>query len=149
MDKPSSSLDEQIRKAMEEGYFDNLPGKGKPLGLQSNPHEHPEWGMAYHVLRTSGFTLPWIETRRVIEQEFEETRSSLERSWHWRCNQAESIDSENVASEWRRALEKFEEKVKDLNKRIFNYNLEIPSIQFRRLKIDLEQEISKITKQSD
>ena len=29
------SIDEQIRKAMEEGQFDNLPGKGKPLPLPS------------------------------------------------------------------------------------------------------------------
>ena len=149
MDKPSSSLDEQIRKAMEEGYFDDLSGKGKPLDLKSNPHEHPEWGMAYHVLRSSGFTLPWIETRRIIEQELEEARSSLERSWHWWWSQVQNTDSENVAREWQHALEKFEERVKDLNKRIFNYNLQIPSIQFRRLKINLEKEISKITKQSD
>ncbi len=31
-------VEEKIRAAMEAGAFNNLPGKGKPLNLEENPH---------------------------------------------------------------------------------------------------------------
>ena len=150
IDKFSRSIDEQIRKAMQEGSFDDLPGKGKPLDLDINPHEHPDWEMAFQMLRSSGYTLPWIETRQMIEVELDEARSALERSWQWQCaKQDENLDTPVVEREWNRAITSFEGKIKELNKQIFNYNLQIPSSQFSRLKIELEREISKICGQSD
>ncbi len=59
-----SAVDKQIREAEERGEFDNLPGKGKPLNLQS---WDDEWGLAYHVLKQAGETLPWIALGREIE----------------------------------------------------------------------------------
>jgi len=63
IDPTVPNAEEQIRRAIEEGKFDNLPGKGKPLNLEQNPFEDPEWRLANHVLITSGFSLPWIEKR--------------------------------------------------------------------------------------
>jgi len=150
MSKFSRSIDEQIRKAIQDGYFDDLAGKGKPFELEINPHEEADWGMAYRMLRSSGYTLPWIETRREIKLELTEARSALARSWQWWCeNQDQKLEPAIIEREWQRALTIFEEKVKDLNKQIFNYNLEIPSNQFSCLKINLESEISMITGQSN
>jgi len=150
MDKFARSLDEQIHRAMEEGQFDNLPGKGKPLRLQHNPHEDPSWRMAYNILRSNGYTLPWIETRQAIESEFEAATDSLTRSWIWRkAVLKQNLPDALVEDEWQRALVKFKEIIKDLNERIFNYNLEVPSTQLQRRKINLEQEIEKITGQVD
>jgi hypothetical protein len=59
-----SAVDRQIREAQERGEFDNLPGRGKPLHLESWDRE---WGMAYHVLKQAGETLPWIALRQDIE----------------------------------------------------------------------------------
>ena len=58
-----NKAEDQIRRAMEEGKFDDLPGEGKPLRLENDPFEDPEWRMAHHVLRNGGFTLPWIEAK--------------------------------------------------------------------------------------
>ena len=41
-------------------------GKGKPLRLEDDSLEDPEWRMAYHMLREGGFSLPWIELRQEI-----------------------------------------------------------------------------------
>jgi hypothetical protein len=50
-----NSVENKIRKAMAEGEFDNLPGKGKPLDL-SKYHEVPEHlRPAYHLLKNAGF----------------------------------------------------------------------------------------------
>jgi DnaJ homolog subfamily C member 28 len=59
-----SAVDKQIREAEERGDFDNLPGKGKPLRLDS---WDAEWGMAFHVLKNAGETLPWIALRKDID----------------------------------------------------------------------------------
>ncbi len=72
-----NGVDEQIRLAIENGEFDNLPGKGKPLNLEENPFEDPEWRTAYCFLRNSGFTLPWINMRKEIEKDIMAARVSL------------------------------------------------------------------------
>jgi DnaJ family protein C protein 28 len=146
----SRSLDEQIRRAIEEGQFDDLPGKGKPLDLSQNPHEDPSWRMAFNMLRSSGYTLPWIETRKEIEADFEEVNNSLARSWAWRGLALEQNQPYTlVEDEWQRALKYFKEKIKSLNKRIFVYNLKVPSDQFKRRIINPDVEIAKITSQPD
>ena len=78
MNKLGRSLDEQIRRAMKDGTFDDLPGKGKPLSLEGNPHEDPAWRLAYRMLRSGGHTLPWIEKREEIEADFEDAKKKTE-----------------------------------------------------------------------
>jgi len=53
-----SAVEKQIREAQERGDFDNLPGRGKPLSFDS--WGSGEWGLAFHVLKQAGETLPWI-----------------------------------------------------------------------------------------
>ncbi len=130
---------------MLEGKFDNLPGKGKPLPLDENPHEDPELRMAHHVLRQSGFTLPWIETRREIESTLDEARTTLRRAWSWRQTAlSEDGPSSFVDAEWNRALNAFQGQVTTLNQRISDYNLEVPTAQLQRSMIDFERELQKI-----
>jgi len=149
-DQLPRSLDEQIRRAISEGQFDNLPGKGKPLDLNQNPYEDPAWRMAFNMLRSSGYTLPWIETRKEIEVEYEEIKKSFARTWTWRCEAlGQNQPYEMVEDEWQRALKSFKEKIANLNKRIFVYNLEVPYDQFKRRIIQLDHVIAKITSQPD
>lgn len=141
-----SSIDEHIRRAMEEGKFDNLPGKGKPLKLDDDSLEDPEWRVAYRMLRNSGFTLPWIETRQEIETELESARQALRRAWEWRqSGQARKRPAGEVQAEWDRAVENFRSQVAAINKKIFNYNLETPSSQFQRGQVDAARELAALT----
>jgi DnaJ family protein C protein 28 len=131
---------------MEGGQFDNLPGKGKPLKLNNaNPYEDPEWRLAHHVIHSSGFVLPWIEAWKAIEAELESARTALARTNEWR---RERLANEGrtllVDSEWKRAQESFRQKIGELNKRIFEYNLQAPSSQLQRPPLDLEQEFKRI-----
>jgi hypothetical protein len=59
-----SAVDKQIREAEERGEFDNLPGKGRPLRLDT---WDAEWGLAFHVLKNAGETLPWITLGKEID----------------------------------------------------------------------------------
>lgn len=71
------AVDELIREAEARGEFDNLPGKGKPLQLES--WSGGEWGMAYHVLKQAGETLPWIALGRDIDEAHARLRDMLAR----------------------------------------------------------------------
>jgi Domain of unknown function (DUF1992) len=45
--------EDKIRKAMEDGEFDNLPGKGKPLQLEDLSHIPEELRVAYKVMKNA------------------------------------------------------------------------------------------------
>ena len=46
--------DEKIRKAYEDGEFENLPGYGKPLELEDLSNVPPEMRMAYKMMKNAG-----------------------------------------------------------------------------------------------
>lgn len=140
------NIEELIRAAMREGKFENLPGKGKPLKLEENPHADPDWQLAHHILRESGFTLPWIEKRQEIEVDLAKTRADLLRAWKWHQNQfPEDLPHDQVEEAWLDAQEAFREHVQKLNKRIADYNLEAPSDQFQMRSLNYEREITALT----
>ena len=147
MDKKARGIEEIIQKAMQEGAFDNLPGKGQPLDLDDNPHLDPEWQLAYHLLKENGYAPEFIEKRQIIELELAKARAALARSWAWR---AQALDEGKLAdwveAEWMRAKEKFEEQVGRVNKEIRNYNLTIPGSAFYKRPVLIEEEYSVLTK---
>ena len=138
--------EEQIRRAMQDGQFDNLPGKGKPLNLDENPFEDPEWHLANKVLRDGGFSLPWIESRKEIEARLEAAQAALSKAWLTRGSDLGSAYTPSqVDAEWKRAEDAFRSESAQINKLIFSYNLVVPTYQVQRLLINAEREIRKIT----
>ena len=138
-------IEEHIRKALEEGKFADLPGKGKPLRLEDDPHADPEWRLAYHVLKESGFSLPWIEKRQEIEAEIAEARQALQRAWDYRAAcLAENQPYAQVEAGWQQALGAFREKAEKINQRIGDYNLGTPNERFQRGKLKVEQEVDRV-----
>lgn len=141
---PDLSIEEIIRRAIQEGKFDDLPGKGEPLQLDDNPHEDPEWRAAHHILKSAGFTLPWIETLRQIESDLEAARVRFTQAWAWR-QKTLAKDSEIllVESEWTRAVQSFKEQIATINDQIRSFNLGVPAERFQLTMIDPELEIEK------
>ena len=139
-------IEEQIRRAIEKGTFNDLPGKGKPLRLDDNPHQDPEWRLASHMLSSSGYTLPWIELHQDIKQEIERTRNNLKRAWlYYEKVQDKNLVDIQISGEWEKALVSFRTDVEKLNKRIRDYNLIVPSVQFQLVFLDPEKEINRVT----
>lgn len=54
MDLFSIIAEDKIRKAIEDGDFDNLPGQGKPLKLEDMSHIPEDLRVAYKVMKNSG-----------------------------------------------------------------------------------------------
>jgi DnaJ family protein C protein 28 len=131
-----------IQKAIREGIFDDLPGKGKPLDLKENPFVGKDWQLAFHMLEQQGFALPWMDKRNEIEGALKAARDALARTWAWRAKALEAGEPQAaVEAEWRRAEERFGETVEKLNKAIADYNLEVPALVFYREKIDVQREL--------
>jgi DnaJ family protein C protein 28 len=134
-----------IQKAIREGAFENLPGKGKPMDLKENPFVDKEWQLAFRMLEQQGFALPWMDKRNEIESALKAARDSLARTWSWRAHALEAGEPPaSVEAEWRRAEGRFRETVEKLNKLIDDYNLEIPAQVFYREKINLERELGNL-----
>ena len=145
MNRYSRKIEEEIRKAIESGAFENLPGKGEPLDLQDNPHVSEEWRLTHHLLRSNNFTLPWIQRRQEIEQRIHTARLTLAGVWTWA--QKQKFQTEQAASadrEWARALTNFQQFVDEVNKNIRDYNLGAPSLRFHRVPLKADQEIARV-----
>ena len=56
----------RIQEAMKDGAFDDLPGKGKPLPLESDSHVPEDLRMAYKILKNAGYVPPEISLRKEI-----------------------------------------------------------------------------------
>ncbi|WP_318503447.1 DnaJ family domain-containing protein [Bacillus sp. T3] len=53
MDIFSIIAEDKIKRAMKDGEFDNLPGKGKPLELEDLSHLPQELRIAYTLLKNA------------------------------------------------------------------------------------------------
>lgn len=142
-----ANIEEHLRKAIEQGKFDDLPGKGQPLKLEENPLADEDWRLAYHMLKSAGYTLPWIEQLHEIDLEIASARHTLRRAWEWR--EAALTDSHSyppaVEAEWQRLVNSFAQQVEKINQRINDLNLQVPSDKFQRLKLNPDKEIEKAT----
>jgi DnaJ homolog subfamily C member 28 len=140
-----SDIDDHIQKALEEGKFDDLPGKGKPLNLDDNPYADPDWQLAHHMLKSSGYTLPWIAARQEIDAQVEAARATLARAWEWRKRSLQDNQPyAQVEGEWQRAVRAFEDQVEKINKKIFDYNLQTPSDKFQLMKLNPQKEVEEV-----
>jgi hypothetical protein len=61
-------VEERIREAMENGEFDDLDGRGKPLPPDQTMHVAPELRVAYTILKNNNLLPPEMETLKEIER---------------------------------------------------------------------------------
>lgn len=75
-------VEQRIRQAMEEGAFDDLPGRGRPLDLDDDALVPEELRLAFRVLKNAGYVPEELELRReiaVIEAMLDEALSEDDR----------------------------------------------------------------------
>ncbi len=140
MNRLESLVEKKIREAMEEGEFDNLPGKGGPLDLTGNPFENPDMRIVHKLLRNAGFAPAWIEERKDIEAQFEIASQTMVRAWT--LYQTAGISPNDAA--WERNCTEFRAKVAELNSRIRIYNLKVPASIFQQRLLESDRIIEGI-----
>lgn len=66
MDAFSKIAERKILEAMEQGEFNNLPGKGKPLVFEDETWVPEDLRAVYRFLKNSGYIPPELELRNEI-----------------------------------------------------------------------------------
>jgi DnaJ family protein C protein 28 len=127
-----------ILEAMEEGAFENLPGKGKPLVFEDNPYLEPGQELAFGLLKRNGFAPEWIERDKAIRKELEAARKLLRLAWEQRRR-----DSSREAK-WQAAVAEFEASLNKINRKIDDFNLIVPVLSVHRPKLRLADELRQV-----
>jgi len=133
-DPRESPVDRAIRRAQAAGAFDRLPGAGKPLALEPDPHTPQDLQLAYHILKNAGYRPAWLEKRRSIEADLERFRSGLRAM----------IEAQSGGDLSPAALERLGDQLDALNKHIALLNLEVPLPVFQLPLVRLDRELERI-----
>ena len=130
------NVNKQIEEAMERGEFSDLPGKGEPLKLDTNPFLTPQARMVNRLLKENGFTPRWVELEKEIKQEKAQLEKVLINLKARRERLAVIIQqyphrreviSRTFEQERARGITQYSEKLKNLNRKIQRVNLLMPT----------------------
>jgi hypothetical protein len=127
-----SLIDRQIREAMDEGKFENLPHRGAPIPNEENPHAG-EWGLAFHMLRNAGYAPPWIEADKEVRDLLGRRDAILTR--------AEAAATSAMLR--RRDRASLERLIGEINAAITRLNAEAPSTRQQRRSLVLANELAR------
>ncbi len=128
----------KIQDAIDDGLFDNLPGRGQPLDLSVNPFEPPGMGAINRLLKHNRVLPPWL----LIEQEIEAGRAlALGVLTRWGASEADLRGMPTYSAFRAKAREAYARHLKETNDLILKYNYsspfqfrtQIPFLQKRRL----------------
>lgn len=125
----------------------SLPGKGKPLNLARNPYADEADEMAHSLLRNAGFTLPWIEDGRRIDDQLATARAKLVRArdeYHQLRDAQICAGHQWVEGAWQAALREFRQAVEEINRQIRDYNLKAPTAAVHKFSIGVDEELARL-----
>ena len=149
------NVNKQIEEAMKRGEFANLPGKGKPLKLDTNPFLTPQTRMANRLLKENGFAPRWVELEKEIKQEKaqlerilinlkarrERLAAIVQQHPHRHAAVSRSFEHERA-----RGIEQYSEKLKNLNRKIQRVNLLMPTRNRQHALINRAEAITRFQK---
>ncbi len=63
-------VEQRIKEAMENGEFENLPGKGKPILIEDDSHVPEDLRLAYKLLKNADCLPPeLLEKKEILQME--------------------------------------------------------------------------------
>lgn len=126
-----SLVERQIREAMDEGAFDELPYSGERLPMEDDSAAG-ERALGFRVLRNAGVAPPWIEADKEVRALLTDREALLTRAAG-----AGSLARPRL----RRELEGI---VVEVNRAIERLNAEAPTDRQHRRPLDLGEELARL-----
>ncbi|MEM7111591.1 MAG: DnaJ family domain-containing protein [Chloroflexota bacterium] len=140
-------IEDLIEDGKNQGMFDNLRGKGKPLKLDSNLYA-PEKVLANKLLKDNDLTPAWIMNRNRILEQKEQLRAEMQKKWtqHQQAHRFAQGQAQIQALviSWDDACRAWEAEIVKLNKQIDDFNLKRPIDNMELFKLRFEEELKKI-----
>ncbi|MFQ3567926.1 MAG: DUF1992 domain-containing protein [Aggregatilineales bacterium] len=127
-------IDEIIQEAMRKGEFANLPGAGKPLSLEPDPHTPDHLKLAHKLLKDNDLAPDWIEQGKAVDARraaFEERLRRATWRYHGALNDgARAVDPErarrDIEAAWRRECEGLRAEAEAIDRLALSFNLKAP-----------------------
>ncbi|HEV2704634.1 MAG TPA: DUF1992 domain-containing protein [Pyrinomonadaceae bacterium] len=60
-------VEEQVRRAMERGEFEDLPGRGRPIDLEAYFNTPADLRMGYSILKNNNFVPEEVQLLKEVE----------------------------------------------------------------------------------
>jgi hypothetical protein len=124
-------VERQIREAMEDGAFDDLPHQGTRLPLEDDSAAG-DWALAHRMLRNAGAAPPWIESDKAARAMLDERDRLLAR--------APRMTTGGVV----RARDEMARIVDAANRAMARVNVEAPTPRQHRRLLDLAAELDRL-----
>jgi len=122
------------------------PFVGKPLPLEANPYDRG-YGMAFRMLKSGGFKLPWMEMKDEIIAEKRAVKEAVQHHVEWleertqlfqRLGKVGLSVAQNINDEHERFMAHLTGRIEDLRKKIAQYNLEVPIMEQQMVNVTIE-----------
>jgi DnaJ family protein C protein 28 len=141
-----ANIEQLIEEAIRDGTFDDLPGRGRPLKLATNPFAG-DAQLAYQLLKDNDYTLPWIGERKTTLAKIKRFRESIRRSWvRFREEYLAARDRSirmSLRLRWRSLVAEREIELERLNGLIGATNLKQPGEKLEILKLTINDELKR------
>jgi hypothetical protein len=136
-------IEETLRQARKKGYFDNLPGKGKPLNLSNRKPSDPVVGIA----KEAGYLPEWMALGKEIDAA-DEAAERLATQWRVRrdayLREAKTRLDHDDPEQARRSMRRMRDERDDLaatlarrwvrlRKSVERYNMMVPVAHKQRI----------------
>jgi hypothetical protein len=123
-------VERQIREAIDDGRFDDLPHQGERLPVDDDALGG-DWAMAHRILKNAGVAPAWIEADKQARALLDERDRLLERA------------TRVSPSGRRRGREELKRIVDAANRAIIRVNIEAPTDRQQRRLLDLDVEMAR------
>jgi hypothetical protein len=139
-----------IQEAIEEGKFDNLPGKGKPIVFEDDLMTPPHLRLANRILKNANVLPEWIQMRKDIlagREEADRMRARLVRENRTRRARVASLPVGHAAvaqcAQWHvQSRDAYLHRLKGINASILKFSLMAPSTVQPFFPINIAEEMA-------
>lgn len=127
-DWTAAVAERKIKEAIDAGEFDNLPGKGQPLDLETNPFEDPQMRAVNRLLKNAKALPPWLQLEKDIDREIGLLAETKERALRGLRHTSSAVGRERIAG---RLRDQHRERMDLLNTLILHYDFIAPNLTRR------------------